>query len=101
MISSTNSAEGYRFQIASAILGLPLLGPYRLNPHPFNPAKTHFVAAPVVEFRRFDVRVTRHSLGDVNVAAAFQIVRDTDGPERMIAYGRLDARIPRLFQAKR
>ena len=60
---------------------VPLLefNPYRLNPHPFNLAKTHFVAAPVVEFRRFDVRVTCHPLGDVNVAAAFQIVRDTDG----------------------
>jgi hypothetical protein len=31
----------------------------------------------------------------LNVAAAFQIVRDTDGPERMIAFCRLDARIPR------
>ena len=39
--------------------------------------------------------MTRHPLGDVNVSAAFQIVRDADGPERMIAYGRLDARIPR------
>jgi hypothetical protein len=35
-----------------------------------NLAKTHFVAAPVVEFSRFDVRVTSHPLGDVNVAAA-------------------------------
>ena len=67
----------------------------RSNPHAFNLAKTHFVAAPVVEFRGLDVRVTRHPLGDVNVAAAFQIVRDANGPERMIAYGRLDARIPR------
>ena len=49
-----------------------------LNPHALNLAKTHFVAAPVVEFRRFDVRVTCHPLGDVNVAAAFQIIRDTD-----------------------
>jgi hypothetical protein len=68
--------------------------PHRLNPHAFNLAKTHLIAAPVVEFGRFDVRVTRHPLGDVNVAAAFQIIRDTDGPERMIAYCRLDARIP-------
>ena len=52
-----------------------------LNPHALNLAKTHFVAAPVVEFRRFDVRVTGHPLGDVNVAAAFQIVGDTDGAE--------------------
>jgi hypothetical protein len=65
------------------------------NPHPFNFAKTHLIAAPVVEFRRFDVRVACHPLGDVNVSAAFQIIRDTDGPERMIAYCRLDARIPR------
>jgi hypothetical protein len=53
-----------------------------LNPDPFNFAETHFVAAPVVKFRRFDVRVTCHPLGDINVAAAFQIIRDTDGPER-------------------
>jgi hypothetical protein len=66
-----------------------------LNPHALNLAKTYFGAAPVVEFHRFDVRVTRHPLGDVNVSAAFQIVRDTDGAEKMIAYCRLDARISR------
>jgi hypothetical protein len=60
-----------------------------LNPHALNLTKTHFVAAPVVEFRRFNIRMTRHPLGDVNVAAAFQIIRDTDGPEGMIADGRL------------
>jgi hypothetical protein len=32
---------------------------------PFNLATTHFVAAPVVEFRRFDVRVTCHPLGEL------------------------------------
>jgi integrase len=40
--------------------------PIPLNPHALNLAKTHFVGAPVVEFRRFDFRVTRHPLGDVN-----------------------------------
>jgi hypothetical protein len=51
-----------------------------LNPNALNLAKTHFIASPVVEFRGFDVRVTCHPLGDVNVAATFQTVRDTDGP---------------------
>jgi len=38
----------------------------RSNTYAFDFAETHFVAAPVVEFRRFDVRVTCHPLGDVN-----------------------------------
>jgi len=43
-----------------------------LNPHALNLAKTHFVAAPVIEFRRFDVRVTCHPLGDPSSAKVHQ-----------------------------
>jgi hypothetical protein len=58
---------------------------------PLNPAKTLLIAAAVVEFPRPDIRVTCHSLGDVDVAAPIQIVRGTNGPERMIALYRSDS----------
>jgi hypothetical protein len=42
---------------------VPFLNVMRPTAH-FGFAEAYFVTAPVVEFRRFDIRVTRHPLGE-------------------------------------
>src|ERR1700724_3451398 len=57
---------------------------YPLNPDALNLAEAYFVAAPVIQLGRLDVGVTGHALGDVNIPAAFQVIRKPYGPEGMV-----------------
>ena len=41
----------------------------------------NLIPVPVVKFCRFDAGVARHALGHVNVSAAYQVIRDAEGPE--------------------